>query len=59
MKTGQAVVNSNGTIGIVTEDEKKSGPDKGKVTVMFVGGSWEVAVRPEDLTAVTVVRDTV
>lgn len=51
---GQAVTNAKGRIGIVTETVRKTGPNRGKVAVWWIGAAYEVSERPEDLTAATV-----
>lgn len=52
--TGQAVLGASGRLGIVTEDVRKSGPNKGKVAVIFAGSMWEVSQSPDDLTPISI-----
>ncbi len=55
MKNGQAVT-KNGAIGVVVDgDVKKTGPNKGKIEVMWIGGRYTVAEVPADLVAIKVV----
>ena len=51
---GEAVTDQRGNIGIITEPIKKAGINKGRVSVMWVGGRYEVAEWPEELTRVTI-----
>lgn len=50
---GEAVTDGEGTIGIVTEVARKSGPRKGKVAVWWVGMPYSVTEEPEGLIRVT------
>jgi hypothetical protein len=53
MYAGQAVTKGDsGAIGIVTEPARKAGVYKGLVSVMWVGGRYEVTEHPEELTPV-------
>lgn len=52
-RPGQAVTDSKGRIGIITEPTTTRGVNKNRVGVMWVGGNYEVAEYAEDLTAVT------
>ncbi|MCE3613220.1 hypothetical protein LXJ57_25155, partial [Escherichia coli] len=58
LKAGDAVtkMRSGGTsIGIVEDDHvRKSGIWKGMISVMWLGASWTVAERPEDLTRIEI-----
>ncbi len=49
IKIGCAVINSAGQIGVVTQDVRLSGANKGRVAVMFIGGRWEISQTPESL----------
>lgn len=49
---GQVVQDTRGRIGIVTEPARKAGVYKGKVSVMWAFGRYEVVERPEELTVV-------
>lgn len=51
---GILVTNATGRLGITTDWIKKSGPNKGKTVVMWVGMGYEVAEWPEDLTPVKI-----
>lgn len=53
LQPGQAVVNTKGRVGIVTEAARKAGVWKGQVGVMFVGSPYNVAYSPADLEPVT------
>lgn len=47
---GQVVTNrQGGGVGIITEPARRAGIYKGKIGVMWVGGSYEVTEWPEDL----------
>lgn len=48
---GEAVKDSTGRLGIITEPARKAGVYKGKVSVMWLGGRYTVTEWPEELTA--------
>lgn len=49
---GEVVRDSKGNLGIVTEPAKKAGVYKGRLTVMWAFGRYEVTEWPEELTVV-------
>jgi len=50
--TGFEIV-KNGHRGVVVDGiPKKSGPNKGKIEVMWIGGSWTVSAVPQELTII-------
>jgi hypothetical protein len=51
---GDVVTRTGENIGIVTDVVKKSGPNKGRLGVMWAGAPWEVSEWPEGLVHVRV-----
>lgn len=49
---GEVVQDSRGRLGLVTEPVKKAGIYKGRLTVMWAYGRYEVTEWPEELTVV-------
>ena len=54
MRTGTEVTNLEGTArGVVTDGHvAKSGPNRGTLTVMWIGGNYPVSEWPDELIAV-------
>jgi len=56
-RVGQAVMRTrDGQIGIITEPLRKSGPNKGKLAVIFVDYDWEISVEPDEVEVIDIVR---